>query len=63
MSNNDEQKIVEMSVTMLEKLMQLNRDAHDAVSAVGGNSVQEGYRNNTFVKLDEQYKLMEVFKP
>ena len=57
-NNND---TITMSIPVLNKLVNLNRKARDAVSAVGGNSVQEGYRNNTFAALDEQYQLLEVF--
>ena len=54
---------ITMSVAVLEKLIKLNRDARDAVSPVGGNSVQETYKQNTFKVLDQQFELLEVFEP
>ena len=62
MADNTEATVT-MSVAVLNKLIKLNRDAHDAVSPVGGNSVQEAYKNNTFKVLDEQKELLEIFAP
>ena len=59
----DEPTVVTMSKAVLDKLIKLNRDAHAAVSLVGGNSVQDGYRDNTFKVLDSQLELLTVFEP
>ena len=55
--------VVEMSVQVLDKLLQYNKDADSAVSQVGGNSVQDGYRNNTRDILGKQKELIEIFIP
>ena len=46
---------------LFEKLVQFNRDAYDAVSLVGGNSVQDSYKWNTQKILDEQKQLLDTF--
>ena len=60
MADQDEKTII-MSKTVLTKLLALNKQAHDAVSPVGGNSVQESYKLATFKVLDEQKELLEIF--
>ena len=63
MSDNNEKgdATVTISQRVIAKLVTLNRDAKNEVSLVGGNSVQDGYRNATVAKLDEQYQLLQVF--
>ena len=60
---DEQENTVTMSVAVLEKLIKLNRDARDAVSPVGGNSVQETYKLNTFKVLDQQFELLNIFEP
>ena len=55
--------VVTMTLTVLTKLIALNSEAVAAVSLVGGNSVQDGYRENTKQVLAQQKTLMEVFLP
>ena len=54
--------IVTMSNAVFHKLVELNREAVNKVSVVGGNSVQAGYRDATIAVLDKQYNLLEVFE-
>ena len=62
-SNKDSgSDIVTMSQAVFHKLVELNRDAVNKVSIVGGNSIQAGYRDATIKVLDEQYQLLEVFE-
>ncbi len=56
-------KLIEMSVSVLNKLIKLNKDADSAVSLVGGNSVQDGYRDNTRDILNKQLELLDIFIP
>ena len=60
-SGKDKDDTVVVSVRVVKQLVKLNRDAKGAVSLVGGNSVQDGYRDNTTAILDKQYELLEVF--
>ena len=53
---------VTMSRALFEKVMKLNVDAQNAVSLVGGNSVQDSYRDNTLTVLREQKTLLDVFQ-
>ena len=59
--NKNGDATVTISQRVIAKLVALNRDAKNEVSLVGGNSVQDSYRNATVAKLDEQYQLLEVF--
>ena len=61
--DDKQENTITMSVAVLEKLIKLNRDARDAVSPVGGNSVQETYKLNTFKVLDQQLELLDIFEP
>ena len=61
MGENNDDGVITMSVAVLNKLVKLNEDAKSAVSLVGGNSVQDSYRDNTIKVLDEQHTLLEVF--
>ena len=54
---------ITMSVAVLNKIIKLNRSAYEAVSEVGGNSVQDGYKRNTQSVLDQQQELLEIFVP
>jgi len=55
--------VIEMSVSVLNKLIQFNKDAEKAVAPVGGNSVQEGYKKNTIAALEKQRELLDIFIP
>ena len=59
----DNNETITMSVSVLNKLIELNKQAKEKVSPVGGNSVQISYRNNTIEVLNEQMQLLEVFAP
>ena len=54
---------VTMTLTVLNKLIALNSEAVAAVSLVGGNSIQDSYREDTKKVLAQQKTLMEVFIP
>ena len=49
-----------VALNVCKKLLAQNRAAYNAVSPVGGNSVQEGYRNNTQKILEEQKDLLDI---
>ena len=61
MSNDPKFHTVEVSRKVMADLVKLNRDARHAIEPAGGNSVQDGYRNNCIAKLDEQFNLIAIF--
>ena len=61
MSDNSSDATVTISMKAMHRIVELNRSARKAIEPAGGNSVQEGYRNNCIGKIDEQYQLIEVF--
>ena len=58
---DDKDDTVVISTRVIQKLVELNRDARKAIEPAGGNSVQDGYRNACIGKLDDQYQLLDVF--
>ena len=59
--SNDSTTTVEVSRKAMAEIVRLNREARHAIEPAGGNSVQEGYRNACISKLDDQYRMVEIF--
>ena len=62
MSDGNETTVT-ISTKVVQKMVELNREARKAIEPAGGNSIQDGYRNACIGKIDEQYQLLEIFDP